>query len=117
MVVAIKRVTFDNIGYPTITDSVEITESSSERTPIMGDSGQIVGYSESLKPGMFKAKFSTLPQYNTKTLKSLVGAKMIAELKDGRSYVGTGMTKISNNPEVIAEGTIEIEFAGNVKEK
>ena len=116
-IVAIKRITFDNISYPTVTDSVEITESGSEKTPILGDDGKVLGYSESLKAGMCKAKFSTLAQYNSKILKKLAGAKMIIELKDGRNYIGSDMTAISNNAEVIADGTIEIEFSGNVEEK
>lgn len=116
-IVAIKRITFDNISYPTVTDSVEITESGSEKTPILGDSGQVLSYSESKKAGICKAKFSTLAQYNSKTLKKLTGAKMIIELKDGRSYIGSDMTAISNNAEVISDGTIEIEFSGNVEEK
>ena len=117
MVVAIKRFIVDNISYPTVTDSAEITESGGEKTPILGDSGDVLSFSESLKAGMMKAKFATLAQYNTKTLKKIVGASIIVELKDGRSYVGTNMTAISNNAEVVADGTIEIEFAGNVKEK
>tara|TARA_R110001606_G_scaffold2504_3_gene10953 strand:+ start:4749 stop:5108 length:360 start_codon:yes stop_codon:yes gene_type:complete len=116
-IVAIKRITFDNISYPTVTDSVEITESGSEKTPILGDNGKVLSYSESLKAGMCKAKFSTLAQYNSKTLKKITGAKMIIELKDGRSYIGSDMTAISNNAEVISDGTIEIEFSGNVEEK
>ena len=116
-IVAIKRITFDNISYSTVTDSVEITASGSEKTPILGDNGRVLGYSESLKAGMCKAKFSTLSQYNSKTLKKLAGAKMIIELKDGRSYIGSDMTIISNNAEVISDGTIEIEFSGNVEEK
>jgi small nuclear ribonucleoprotein (snRNP)-like protein len=116
-VVAVKRFIANNVSYPTVTDSVELLESGSEKEPVIGDSGEVLNYTESLKAGMIKAKFSTLAQFNTKVLKTLVAAEIICELKDGRTYVGTNMTRTDNNAEIVTDGTIELEFMGNVVER
>jgi len=116
-VIAIKRCTIDNVAYPTVTDSVELTESGSEKTSILGDSGEVIGVTESLKAGMIKAKFSTLAQFNTKVLKKLSGGEIVVETKDGRTYVGTNMTQMMSPTETVSEGTIELTFEGNVVER
>ena len=115
-VVAVKRFIVNNVAYQTVTQSVELLDSGSEKTPIIGDDGTVLDFTEDLKAGMLKGKFS-VTQPNMKSLKSLSGGEIIVELKDGRTYVGTNMTRTDNNPEIAAEGTIEMEFMGNVVER
>lgn len=119
LTIGIKKISVDNIPYSIKTGTVEYMPSTSEKTPIVDATanGNIIGATEEKKVGMIKMQVALLNATDNNTLRNLDGSEIVLELINGITVTGKNMIQIAANPSVIADGTTEYEFAGDVREK
>ena len=116
--VGIKRFTANNVTIQTKTGTAEYTPSSAEKTPVLDDStGDVMFTTQEKKAGMIKVQVSTLKSADATKLRDLEDGELVLELIDGTTIVGSSMTQTANNSVTAADGVLELEFMGNVKER
>ncbi len=112
----VKAITINGDRFSVQSTTVEYKPSGQTRTPIVGDGGEIMGYTTEKTAGMIKGKFSILKTADTIKLRDLEDGEIILELTSGINVVGSNCTQIGDNSVVISDSVVEYEFAGDITE-